>query len=470
LIYIVWCIAYQKEKFIMFLAFSKQDATWKLRNIITALKSNPKIHNDFWFLYEDENSRKKNLKGMPTTRQVSKFITTTWIRVESFSIEWTARWFVFYNEEWELIRPSLLLADDLSVVKNSLNKDTVDKQMEFITSELMGWIKWRFIFLFNAVSEYCLSTELEKQFKWQSDWIVDEVKIIEDWKLTWPSKYMWTKKEADDYNKTVEKIYYVESIEQLKSRWEGSFNCNYLNLPEFTIWDPVFNKQKLIEIWEIKPFKIVRITIEDRPIELQIFKEWFDKWYFDYTFCGVDTASGQGWDSDSTSLTWMDHNWSLYATVNSNILNFTVTQKLLSYLHMNYWITYQKNSLIIERNYLWLALIEEIKKKDIVIFKKCYISDTWDKKTNKFTNTVGWNTTQTSKEKLKEWLNMAIEQNKIQFNKQELHEFKWWVMQEKWERIVYEPDNINATHDDTIISKWLALQSFLQYNPKFLDI
>lgn len=135
--FIVWCIVYKKEQFIIFLAFNKSDSSGKVRNIITALKTNKKITNDFGFIYEDQDSRKRDMSKMPESKSISKFITTNSIRVEAFSMDQGARGFVFYDDDGNFIRPSLVVADDVAVLKNSKNKETVDKDFKFLTEELL---------------------------------------------------------------------------------------------------------------------------------------------------------------------------------------------------------------------------------------------------------------------------------------------------------------------------------------------
>ena len=137
LIDIVHDICYKKENFIIFLAYNKWDASWKVRNIVTALKTNWRIRNDFGYLFEDESSWKKDLNKMPESKSVAKFITTNEIRVEAFSMDQAARWFVFYDSNWELTRPSKVVADDVAVLANSRNKDR-------ISLECSIWILYHF--------------------------------------------------------------------------------------------------------------------------------------------------------------------------------------------------------------------------------------------------------------------------------------------------------------------------------------
>ena len=74
-----------------------------------------------------------------------------------------------------------------------------------------------------------------------------------------------------------------------------------------------------------------------------------------------------------------------------------------------------------------------------------------------------------AKEKLKEDLNEAINLWKIELSQEEFIEFKSWIKEEIWEKIIYCPDSINSKHDDRIIWRWLAFQMFLTNNKNYLD-
>lgn len=465
LFYVVWIISYRKQKFILFMAYDLDSATDKVLNISNFLKSNKKFKSDFWLLFDDWRNKKKD--EFNAQKRMSKFISTTWVKVEAVSLKNMKRWKQLLNEEWEVIRPDLLIADDIDTDDSIRNIRIIDETEAKILSWVLKSLRGKAIFLWNIIAEDWIIQRLEKTFK--DHWYTMRIALIENWNIIWPERYVWNEEEAKKINKEKywwEKI--VQSIEEL-SIDEQSFNSDFLNIPKIIIWDSVFNINKLREINIVKPYFVYDIRIEDRDIQLEIFYKDFQKDFYDYLYAWIDTGWGWGWESDSTDLCFLDKDWKLYAKVNSNILTYKHTQKLLSILCSEYWFAFFKNSLCIERNHLWVALIEEIKEKDIALFKDLYISKTLDKKITKYTNSVGWITTQTSKEKLKEDLNEAINLWKIELSQEEFIEFKSWIKEEIWEKIIYCPDSINSKHDDRIIWRWLAFQMFLTNNKNYLD-
>lgn len=447
LIYICWCIVYKRESFIVFLAYNKGDSSGKVRNIITALKTNKKITNDFGFMFEDADSRKKSPNKMPESKSISKFITTNSIRVEAFSMDQNARWFVFYDDEGNFIRPSLVVADDIAVLKNSRNKDTVDKDFKFLTEELLGWVKWRIIFLLNAISEYSLPELLKKQFIHDKNWIFNEKAIIENEKLTWPQKYVFTEAEAEQYNLWKPKSHRVESIEMLKWRWIKSFNANYLNLPEIALGDPVFDQDSLEAVIAIKPIRKHSLTVNKKRFELFIYSE--EK----IVSVWVDVSNGWGWDN--SSITWTDARWKLvfqWAANNIEPYELAYLVKAIVY-NLKYGI--YKNALVIEKNNSGIAVIQEL-RHDKFLYRLIYRKRTDWKIEDTPTNEVGFATTLSSKEVLKGELDKKIENRTIDLSEEELYEFKRYVYNE-----VGQMWAAPGGKDDRVISRGLALIGLL---------
>lgn len=447
LIDIVHDIVYKVESFIIFLAYNKTDSSWKLRNIVTALKTNKLITDDFWYLFEDQFSWKKILNKMPESKSVSKFITTNWIRIEAFSMDQAARWFVFYDDRWEFIRPSKVVADDVAVLANSRNKDIVDKDYRFLMEELLWWVKWRIIFLLNAVSEYCITSKLKEQFKNNENWIFDEKAIIENWKITWPWKYVWTQKEAKEYNKWKHKKLHVESIEEFKSRWIKSFDVNYMNIPQIVVWDPVFD-QDLLQAIKPKPaIRKIVLTVNKKRFEFFIYseKKWVSAW--------VDVSNWGWWDN--SSITLVDEIWELVAQWASNEIEPYELAHLIKAIHYNLKYIYFKNCLVIEKNNSWIAVVQEL-RHDKYLYRLIYRKRPDAKVKDAPTNELWFATTESSKEMLKWELDKKLENRKLDLSFDELYEFKRYIIDENW-RYNASP----GEKDDRVISRWLALMWLL---------
>ena len=447
LIDIVHDICYKKESFIIFLAYNKWDAKLKVRNIVTALKTNKKIRDDFWYLFEDETSWKKNLNKMPESKSVSSFITTNEIRVESFSMDQAARWFSFLDSEGNLIRPSKVVADDIAVLANSKNKNIVDKDFIFLMEELLWWVKWKIIFLLNAISEYSLPVLLEKQFSKNINWIFHKIAIIENEKITWPSKYCWTEKEALEFNIQKLKDFHIESIEMFKSRWKKSFNTNYMNVPEIAVWDPVFDQDLLFAISPKKVIKKHTLIINWKRFVLFIFSTEKN------VSCWVDVANWGWWDN--SSITWSDINWKLVFQWASNEIEPYELAYLIKTIHYKLWYIYYKNCLVIEKNNSWIAVIQEL-RHDKYIYRLIYRKriDAGVKDTP--TNQVWFHTWEASKEMLKWEIDKRIELKTLDVSEEELYELMRYIYNDKWA--------CNASpweKDDRVISKGLSFMWLL---------
>jgi len=465
LIYVVWCIAYQKESFILFMAYDIESAKDKVLNVSNFLRSNKRFKRDYWLLFDDWDNH-RSFEKFNAQKTMSKFVSTTWVKVEAVSLKNMKRWKQLLDEEWNIIRPSLLIADDIDIEESVRNIRIIDENEAKINSWVLKSIKWRFIILWNIIAEDWIIQRLEKKFK--NYWYTQRISLIENNEIIWPERFVWKKEDADKINNEKwnwEKI--VQSIEELSIDKE-SFNSDFLNIPRIIVWDPVFNIENLKKLEIVEPIQTFEIKVDDRVVKLEIFYKNFRKDYYDYLYAWIDTWSWQGDGSDSSDLCFLDQNWELYARVNSNIINYKHIRKLLWILYNDYWFTYFKNSLCIERNMYWLPLIEEIKENDIIIFKNLYIPKTQWQKISKYTNIVWWNTTASSKEKLKEDLNMAINLWKLKLSNEEFKEFIWWTKSDMNWKIIYEPDGVNVKHDDRIIWRWLAFQMFLQSNPNFL--
>lgn len=468
LIYIIWCITYKKETFILFMAYDLSSAIDKVMNIIIFLKTNELFKFDYWNLFEDsEEKTKQNKDRMPKQKKVSKFISTTWVKVEAVSLKNMKRWKQFLNEDWEIIRPSLLVADDIDIEESVKNIRIIEENETKINSWVLKSLRWRAIFLWNIITSDWVIQRLENTYK--NYWYTQRISLIENWEITWKERYVWKQAEADKINNEKynwDKV--VQSIETLSIDKE-TFNSDFLNIPKVIIWDPVFDFSEVEKCEVLQPLELYKIKIEDRECTLEIYKNWFSKNYFDYLYCWVDVWWWAWWDSDSSVLTFLDEFWELYWKIRSNIINYDHIAQILKILNNEYWFQFFKNSLGIEKNFLWTACLDTIKKIAPELYKKCYIPQNQAKKKTEYTNDIWWITSQSTKEKLKEDLRKAIIFKKPKFTENEKKEFKFWVKSEVNWKIVYEPDWINCKHDDDVISRWIAFQMFLNYNPDYLN-
>ncbi len=468
LIDVVHDIAYELEDFILFMWYDLDSATDKVLNVSNFLRSNKKFKADFGLLFDDGTGRwKDGIEDYNRQKTMRKFVSTKWVKVEWVSLKNMKRWKQLLDEEWSIIRPSKLIMDDIDIEESVRNKNIIEMNYKKIVSGVFNSVRGKIRVLGNIIAEDWVIIRLEKTFK--DYWNMMRISLIENGEITWKERYVWTEDEAKKINE--EKFQWrevVQSVEML-SIDKDAFNSDFLNIPKLVIWDPVFNTNNVMKLEVLEPCMVYDIRIDDRDVKLEIFYKDFKKNFYDYLYAWVDTASGQWWETDSTDVCFLDKNGDLYARVNSNILGFKHTQKLLSLLYKDYWFTFFENALCVERNYLWISLIDEIREKDKILFKKLYVPRAEWKKRAKYANDVWWATSQSSKEKMKEDLSSAINLKKMKLSHEEQKEFKWWVKAEKNGKIVYEPDRVTVQHDDRVIGRGLAFQMFLDVNPNFLD-
>ncbi len=472
LIYIVWCIAYNIEKFILFMAYDVESASDKVMNISNFLKVSKSFVNDYWLLFDDWETltRDKKIKTSSKPKKMSKFVTTNGIKVESVSLKTMKRWKQLLNDKWEIIRPSLLIADDIDVEWSVENPDIIEKMTMKIESWVMNSIRWRVIFLWNIILNDWIIQRLEKIY-WDF-WNTMNISLINDWNIIWEEKYKWTKKEADRVNK--DKFNWdlvVESIEELAIKLDV-FKADYLNIPMWWVWEKVFSYELVNAQEVIEPVKTEYIEIWWDMFELDIFQEHNFNRYI-YLSCWLDVAwvwwqiVDYHWNkveqdeklmtNDYTDITFLTPDWKLFARVRSKKLWEFNTFKLLKLLTDKYKILYLKNCLVIERNHHWEVLIWNINRSRRDIAKFIYRKLTDNQWRLMYTSKLWYWTDQKSKMDLKDSLRDAMSVVWLQLTKTVKKEFSAWVRQKQGSKFIFTNDKALAKHDDSVISYWLAV-------------
>ena len=273
LIYIIYCIATEREKFILFMAYDLESAKDKVLNVSNSLRVNRKLKDDYLLLFDDwkAGNQKEKLNEQKT---MSKFVSTNWIRVEAVSLKNMKRWKLFLNEEWEILRPSLLIADDLDIEESVKNVEIIDQNEKKLNSGVLKSIRWKAIFLGNIITDDWVIQRLEKTYK--DYWNTKRIALIEDWNIVWEERYVWKQEEAERINNDKyngDEI--VQSIEIL-SIDEWTFNSDFLNKPNLDIGDPIFKKEKLDLVLALEPVKTFRVSIDWEIAIIDIFSEDFE--------------------------------------------------------------------------------------------------------------------------------------------------------------------------------------------------
>lgn len=348
--YFIWNILYKKKRFQLFVAFDKKKAEAKLFDIAIQLQTNPKILNDFWQLYYNENKSTKQSQR----KTIGEFITENKVKCKALGIWESIRWEVYWAEDWEH-RPDLAWLDDIDTLKSTNTVEQILKNYTFVKQELIWWL-WdnaQVVFLFNTI-----------KFDWVWPRLWNEHKNQKSWSL---KKIYYSVK-----NNPWEERLTPEFIEKKKELQGKSFDANFLGIAE-TVGSPVF-AHSIIENLETPKYttgKYKELRIYKKPTKHSLY--WWD-------------TSWWGVDGDYSSLVVRDEITldllaCYYWHMAPDLLCDVIDELQALWYYWTIWI---------ERNNTWLATIIEAEKRDWA--DQLYTEKTIDKITNKSTRKY-WRTT-----------------------------------------------------------------------------
>lgn len=460
LILIIWCICYKKYSFMCFYAFEKDKAKAKTLNIVNLLKANKYIKEDFWYLFKDHksSSSRKDIDTMQEQKTIDEFITTNWIKVKAMSMNMSPRWEQFVNHRWEVVRPELVLLDDIDINKSVRNVEVIDNNYAFITWEVMGWIAnyGRIIFLGNIIWEDWVIPRLLKEQEFNDSWIVRDTPLLDDAdNIAWPEKFVWSDKEAKEINsKITDNRYQVVSLEsKLKSQGLNAFNSNYRNKPYQIIWDPVFAQENIDKLKVISPISWFNIVVNKVRTRLQIFDNTYMK---EPLVAGIDVWWGIG--KDYTEIAMKNDKWKLVATWSSNSLQPSYIVHVLTFINDKLWIDFYKNGLVIENNNKWDVIIEWLKIENPYLYKLLFRPKPISNISQRSSRSIGWNTNDSTKDILIWALSLKIDSWEIEVTEEIKSQFRTYIIDEDWK--------YNAqywSYDDKVIAYALVEQALLHY-------
>jgi len=161
LVYVLYCICYEKEHFILLASNTTKLAVRILDHVKTELLHNPLLREDFPELFES--------KGKPRSPRWTKneIETRTGIKVVAISVAESSRG-IRYKE----YRPSLMICDDLEKGDAFASQDSLDKVKEWFdrTMKMLGTTGTNYIVLGTNFHPFCLIGDLldhEKSPHWR---------------------------------------------------------------------------------------------------------------------------------------------------------------------------------------------------------------------------------------------------------------------------------------------------------------
>jgi phage terminase large subunit-like protein len=214
-LFVIWCIAYKKKKYINVDAFDKENAERILFDVAYELTNSAKLADDFPTLF----SKRRGIDEIKQNR-ISNFVTENGIRVEAHSTQESVRGRIHLDQ-----RPDMLIADDIETNKTKDSEAYTKQVRDHISEALAGMSPdGSILYLGNYITEAGNIQYLLDRAKTDHKLRIRNVPVMVDGVPSWPAKYAVTDIEAEATGKV--------SIED-KQRQLGSlvFSYEMMNQP-----------------------------------------------------------------------------------------------------------------------------------------------------------------------------------------------------------------------------------------------
>lgn len=425
--YIIWSIAYNKKSFILYYSYEQTLSSSRLFDIIVQLKTNYKLINDYWELFPWKNTKEDWLEK----KSVQEFITTNKIKIKAMSMGMTSRGML--HTSWsEAKRPDFLILDDIDVLDSVRNPEVIDKNYQFLKWEVFGWLdsECQTIFLWNVISNDWIVPRHKRDIEDSSRYI-SEMPVIKNGEITWDRFVHTTQEMFEAREQWLKKI----SLELKREEQKEDFEPNFLLIPNISVWNPVFNQDKVSSIELLKWVK------DDKFKDLIIFKKPENNLYW-----WVDTAL---WGKDGDYSTIIIRNSKLELMVS---FKAKVEPDILDEIINHIVCLWYKGLIGIESNNTWIATITKAKQRPRKWL--LYVERQIDKVTARPMAKYWFNTNVKSKHLIIENLKEAIvNESLIWFDERELDDFMNYYYDQK-----LACNALKWKHDDMVIAEAICLQ------------
>lgn len=218
--FVVWCIAYKKYNYIVWMSYEDTDSTNNVTDIAKMLFKTS-IVDDYGKLFPVDAKPEDFAK-----KTQGNFNTTNKIKVQSKSISQSTRWLNTYDQEGEQTeRPDLLIMDDIDVLKSVMNPRIIEQNERKILGEVFGALDPlgnKRIVLGNTILEDWTIPRLRSKYKHSPNWDIFRQPLVDD---------KGTNYRPEEFTD--------EIIAKLKEEWPTAFWQNYLLKPA-TSWSGIF--------------------------------------------------------------------------------------------------------------------------------------------------------------------------------------------------------------------------------------
>ena len=284
---ILWWICYRKKRYINLDSADGKNASTMAFETALELQTNKRLIRDFGQLFTE--SRSDDEKKM---KKVTSFITANDIKVEAFSTGQSTRGRLFKN-----FRPDAYVLDD---VENSTTITSVPMTQKIIThiDELRSGRadNCSILYLGNYITDTGVVQYIMDTVE-RSGGIVRFIPVIKDGKPTWGDKYVLTDAEAFELNKEIpDRRKWKISLEKKKRDLGATLFDTEMMLNPMSSGDLLFNRGKIMEL--MRQNEQENKSYEDSAN----FRMW-DKFNPRHRYAiGADTAKGVGGDSSTSVL------------------------------------------------------------------------------------------------------------------------------------------------------------------------
>jgi len=210
--YVCRCIAYKKEPSIIRQSY-EDSLSWESVREIAKMLFKQTVVDDYWYLFPIERKTEDLSK-----RSLSNFESTSWVKVTARSLWQTIRWSNTFDLSIGIsARPTLLVLDDIDVVKSVNSVDIInnnEKKILWETIPALDPLRRKIIFLGNTINEDGIVPRFRNRYKDSKQWNIFEQPLLDEkWKNLRPE------------------VFTDEVIEWIKADGKTSFNQNYLLIP-----------------------------------------------------------------------------------------------------------------------------------------------------------------------------------------------------------------------------------------------
>ena len=277
---------------------------WMASNNITSISNmiiwskNSRYVQEYWSLYSSDDMQDKKYKQKEQKR-ITWFSTSNGVLVKANSLRKSARWLSLYLND-KTLRPDCEILDDVDDDENTKSVWQIDKNFQKINSSILWGSTWQVIFLWNVIHEDGVWPRMIEQFKDDPKWMILRTKLIDNWELTRPWRFVMTDKEANEKNHWVfNQDEHVTSVERLKRK--PYFMSNYM-LEPIKDWSQIIEKH-MIKYGQCNHRNTINVLgIDNAESE----RDWTAR--VGLVVCNIDTVARKIYVRYARPLAWKEKN------------------------------------------------------------------------------------------------------------------------------------------------------------------